>query len=51
LAKIKANVTAKYVLARHEIGTAAPPTFRALVAADIPTLNQNTTGNAATATA
>jgi hypothetical protein len=26
------------------------PSFRALVAADIPTLNQNTTGNAATAT-
>jgi len=28
----------------------ATPTFRALVAEDIPTLNQNTTGNAATAT-
>lgn len=32
-------------------GSAGSPTFRAIVAADIPTLNQNTTGNAATATA
>ncbi len=32
-------------------GAAAIPTFRALVATDIPTLNQSTTGNAATATA
>lgn len=31
-------------------GSAGVPTFRAIVAADIPTLNQNTTGNAATAT-
>ena len=31
-------------------GSAGAPTFRALVAADIPTLNQSTTGNAATAT-
>jgi hypothetical protein len=30
--------------------TTAAPSFRALVAADIPTLNQNTTGNASTAT-
>jgi hypothetical protein len=31
-------------------GSAGVPTFRAIVAADVPTLNQNTTGNAATAT-
>jgi hypothetical protein len=31
-------------------GAAGTPTFRALVAADIPTLNQNTTGNAANVT-
>jgi len=31
-------------------GLGATPAFRALVAEDIPTLNQNTTGNAATAT-
>jgi hypothetical protein len=31
-------------------GAAGVPTFRALVAADVPTLNQSTTGNAATAT-
>ena len=31
-------------------GSAGTPTFRTIVAADIPTLNQNTTGNAATAT-
>lgn len=51
-----ASKTANYVLAAPN-GTAGVPTFRALVAADIPTLNQNTTGssgsctgNAATAT-
>ena len=32
-------------------GSAGTPTFRAIAAADIPTLNQSTTGNAATATA
>ncbi|MFM1755599.1 MAG: hypothetical protein RL621_503 [Bacteroidota bacterium] len=32
-------------------GTTGVPSFRTLVAADIPTLNQNTTGNAATADA
>lgn len=32
-------------------GTTGVPTFRTIVAADVPTLNQNTTGNAATATA
>lgn len=42
--------TANYVLAAPN-GSSGTPTFRALVAADIPTLNQNTTGNAATATA
>lgn len=31
-------------------GAAATPTFRAIVAADVPTLNQDTTGNATTAT-
>ena len=31
-------------------GSAGSPTFRAIVAADIPTLNQNTTGSAATLT-
>jgi len=41
--------TANYVLAAPN-GAAGVPTFRALVAADVPTLNQNTTGNAATAT-
>ena len=38
--------TANYVLAAPN-GTAGVPTFRAIVAADIPTLNQNTTGTAA----
>ena len=41
--------TANYFLAAPN-GVAGVPTFRAVVAADIPTLNQNTTGNAATAT-
>lgn len=44
-----ASKTANFVLAAPN-GTAGAPTFRAVVAADIPTLNQNTTGNAATAT-
>jgi hypothetical protein len=44
-----ASKTANYVLAAPN-GTAGVPTFRAIVAADVPTLNQNTTGNAATAT-
>jgi hypothetical protein len=44
-----ASKTANYFLAAPN-GTAGVPTFRAIVAADIPTLNQNTTGNAATAT-
>lgn len=41
--------TANHFLAAPN-GTAGNPTFRAIVAADIPTLNQSTTGNAATAT-
>lgn len=44
-----ASKTANFFLAAPN-GTAGAPTFRAIVAADIPTLNQNTTGNAATAT-
>lgn len=42
--------TANLVFAGPSTGAAAAPTFRALVAADIPTLNQNTTGSAATLT-
>jgi len=41
-----ASKTQNYVLAAPN-GTGGVPTFRALVAADIPTLNQNTTGTAA----
>jgi hypothetical protein len=44
-----ASKTANYVLAAPN-GSAGAPTFRAIVAADIPTLNQNTTGSAATVT-
>jgi len=40
-----ASKTANYVLAAPN-GAAGVPTFRAIVAADIPTLNQNTTGQA-----
>jgi hypothetical protein len=40
-----ASKTANYVLAAPN-GSAGVPTFRAIVAADIPTLNQNTTGSA-----
>ena len=43
--------TANTFLAGPNTGVAAVPTFRALVAADVPTLNQSTTGNASTATA
>jgi hypothetical protein len=45
-----ASKTANYVLAGPN-GSAGVPTFRAIVAADIPTLNQNTTGTAANITA
>ena len=41
--------TANTVLAAPN-GSAGAPTFRAIVGADIPTLNQNTTGSAATLT-
>lgn len=41
--------TANFVLAAPN-GSAGNPTFRALVAADVPTLNQNTTGTAANVT-
>lgn len=44
-----ASKTANYVLAAPN-GVAGVPTFRAIVASDIPTLNQNTTGSAATLT-
>jgi hypothetical protein len=44
-----ASKTANYFLAAPN-GSTGVPTFRAVVAADIPTLNQNTSGNAATAT-
>jgi hypothetical protein len=44
-----ASKTANYFLAAPN-GSAGVPTFRAIVAADIPTLNQNTTGSAATLT-
>ena len=44
-----ASKTANYVLAAPN-GTTGVPAFRAIVAADIPTLNQNTTGTAATVT-
>jgi len=41
-----ASKTANFVLAAPD-GTAGVPTFRAIVAADVPTLNQNTSGTAA----
>ena len=41
-----ASKTANYVLASPN-GSSGVPTFRAIVAADVPTLNQNTTGTAA----
>ena len=44
-----ASKTANHILAAPN-GTAGVPTFRAIVAADVPTLNQSTTGNAATVT-
>ena len=44
-----ASKTANFVLAAPN-GVAGVPTFRAIVAADIPTLNQNTTGTAANVT-
>jgi len=44
-----ASKTANFVLAAPN-ASAGAPTFRAIVAADIPTLNQSTTGSAATLT-
>ena len=44
-----ASKTANFVLGAPD-GVSGVPTFRAIVAADIPTLNQNTTGSAATLT-
>jgi hypothetical protein len=44
-----ASKTANYVLAAPN-GSAGAPTFRAIVAADIPTLNQNTTGTSSNVT-
>jgi hypothetical protein len=44
-----ASKTANFVLAAPN-GSAGVPTFRAIVAADIPTLNQNTTGTASNIT-
>jgi hypothetical protein len=44
-----ASKTANYFLAAPN-GSAGVPTFRAIVAADIPTLNQNTTGTAGSTT-
>jgi hypothetical protein len=44
-----ASKTAKFVLAAPNAASGVP-TFRALVASDIPTLNQSTTGSAATLT-
>jgi len=45
-----ASKTANYVLASPD-GSSGVPTFRAIVASDIPTLNQNITGTAANITA
>jgi hypothetical protein len=45
-----ATQPANQVFAGPTTGPAAAPTFRPLVAADVPTLNQNTTGSAATLT-
>tara|TARA_R110000822_G_scaffold291962_1_gene413938 strand:- start:2158 stop:3330 length:1173 start_codon:yes stop_codon:yes gene_type:complete len=44
-----ASKTANYVLASPD-GSSGVPTFRAIVASDIPTLNQNTTGTASNVT-
>jgi len=44
-----ASKTAKFILAAPN-GAAGVPTFRAVVASDIPTLNQSTTGTAANVT-
>jgi len=41
------NQNANVIFAGPSTGEAAAPTFRSMVAADVPTLNQNTTGTAA----
>ena len=50
LTETLATQSANMVFAGPGSGSAAQPTFRSLVVADVPTLNQNTSGNAATAT-
>jgi len=49
LTAVLASQTANYFFAAPD-GLAGTPTFRAIVAADVPTLNQNTTGTAANVT-
>jgi hypothetical protein len=46
-----ANETAAYFFAGPTSGPGTTPTFRAITATDVPTLNQSTSGNAATAAA
>jgi hypothetical protein len=46
-----ANVTAHYFFAGPLTGSPTTPTFRSIDPTDVPTLNQSTSGNAATATA
>jgi hypothetical protein len=43
---VTSAVTANYIFAGPTTGAAAVPTFRTMVVADVPTLNQNTTGYA-----
>ncbi len=50
LTAVLATQTANFVWTGPTSGAAAAPTFRALVGADVPTLNQNTSGSAATLT-
>ncbi len=50
LTAVLATQTANFIWAGPTSGAAAAPTFRALVGADVPTLNQNTSGSAATLT-
>ena len=49
LTAVLASQTANYFFAAPD-GSAGAPTFRAIVAADVPTLNQNTTGTASNVT-
>jgi hypothetical protein len=50
LAFTLANASQNYFFAGPATGGTGTPSYRAIVGSDIPTLNQNTTGNAATAT-